>query len=144
MIQKGSKVSIHYTLTVDGQVVDSSEGKEPLSYVHGEGQIIPGLESELANFKQGDKKNVKIPPEKGYGPYNPEAVHKVARTAFKESEGMKAGDIVSGQVQGQPFQAVVSEVGEKDITLNLNHPLAGKTLNFDIEVVSVESSIIIT
>jgi FKBP-type peptidyl-prolyl cis-trans isomerase SlyD len=140
MIEKGSKVSIHYTLTVDGEKVDSSEGMDPLAFVQGAGQIIPGLDEEMIGLKVGDKKSLVIATDKAYGPRNPEAVQKVPLEAFKEADKLKAGDVVSGSIQDRPFQAVVMENNGKEVTLDLNHPLAGKTLNFDVEVVSVEAA----
>lgn len=138
MIQKGSKVVINYTLTVDGEVVDQSEGREPLSFEHGAGQIIPGLEEKILGMKKGDKKKVQVAPEKAYGERQEEAVQKVPLTAFEETKELKVGDIVKGQVEDQQFQAVIIELGDAEVTLDMNHPLAGKTLHFDIEVVSVE------
>lgn len=140
MIKDGSKVSIHYTLTVDGETVDSSDGLDPLQYVQGKGQIIPGLAEELSSLKAGDKKSVVVTPEKAYGQHNPQAIQKVPRDAFKEADKLKAGDVVSGSVQDQPFQAVVITLDEKEVTLDLNHPLAGKTLNFEVEIISIEAS----
>lgn len=137
-IKKGSKVSINYTLKVDGNVVDTSEGKEPLSYTQGSGQIIPGLEKQLEGMKKGDKKNVTVTPQDGYGDRNPNSVQKVSKDAFQNTDKLKLGDVVGGSVSGQKFQAVVTEIGEKEVTLDLNHPLAGKTLNFDVEIVGVE------
>jgi FKBP-type peptidyl-prolyl cis-trans isomerase SlyD len=140
MITKGSKVSIHYSLTVEGQVVDSSEGKEPLTFVQGTGQIIPGLDKEIVGLKAGDKKTVVVAPELGYGPRNPDALQKVPPDAFQNSDKIKAGDVVQGNVQGKQFQAVVASIDKDAVTLDLNHPLAGKTLNFEIEIVKVEAS----
>ena len=137
MIKDGSKVAINYTLTVDGRVVDSSEGKEPLSYTQGSGQIIPGLEEQLKGLAKGEKKTVEVPPAKGYGERNDAAVQKVPRSSFKDGGDLEVGMMVSGQAQDQNFQAKVIEVGDKDVTLDLNHPLAGKTLNFEVEVVEV-------
>jgi FKBP-type peptidyl-prolyl cis-trans isomerase SlyD len=137
-IKEGSKVSINYKLTVDGVVVDSSDGRGPLTYTQGSGQIIPGLEKQLAGLKAGDKRSVVVEAVEGYGEHNPDAVQKVPRAAFKEADKLKVGSVVGGQVGGQDFEAVVVAVDPKEITLDLNHPLAGKTLNFDVEVVSVE------
>jgi FKBP-type peptidyl-prolyl cis-trans isomerase SlyD len=137
-IKNGSKVSINYTLKVDGNVVDTSEGREPLTYVHGSGQIIPGLEVEITGMKKGDKKNVEVIPEKGYGQRDPQAVQKVPRTAFNEPEKLQVGGIITGEANGQAFQAMIVGLTDEEVTLDMNHPLAGKTLNFDIEVVEVE------
>lgn len=138
MIKEGSKVSIHYTLKVEGEVVDSSEGQDPLSYVHGSKQIIPGLEAAMTGLKSGDKKDVSIEAELAYGPYNKEAIRQVPRSAFQEADSLKKGDVVSGQIEGQDFRATVQDIDAENVTVDLNHPLAGKTLEFQVEVVSVE------
>ena len=137
MVEKGSVVKMHYTLKVDGEVVDTSSGKEPMSFVQGSGQIIPGLEESLSGMKQGEKKNVVIQPEQGYGKKDPEAMQKVPKTAFKDLDKLSVGGMVSGSSGGQVFQAVVAEIGDNEVTLDFNHPLADKTLNFDVEIVEV-------
>jgi len=137
-IEKGSKVSINYTLTVDGVVVDSSDGGDPLTYTQGAGEIIPGLESALAGLADGDKKSVVVEPAQGYGDHNPDAVQKVPRANFKDASELEAGMLVSGNSGGQEFQAIVAEVTPTEITLDFNHPLAGKALHFEIEIVSVQ------
>jgi len=138
MIQKGSKVSIHYTLKVEGEVVDSSVGQDPLNYEHGSGDIIPGLEEQLEGLKRGDKKTFIVSPEKAYGQHNPQAVEKLPRSAFKEAGEIQVGQVVSGQVGDQPFQATIVEANTDEVTLDLNHPLAGKTLNFEVEIMAIE------
>jgi len=138
VIKESSKVAINYVLKVDGKVVDSSEGGEPLNYTQGSGQIIPGLEKQLVGLKAGEKKNVAVAPAEGYGERNPDAVQKVERNAFKDAQSLNVGSVVGGSVQGQEFQAVVVALDDKEVTLDLNHPLAGKTLDFEIEIVSVQ------
>ncbi|OVE76649.1 hypothetical protein BVX98_05000 [bacterium F11] len=137
VIQKGSAVKIHYALKVDGQVVDSSSGMSPFAYTHGLGEIIPGLEKNLEGLKQGEKKAFSILPNEGYGDHNPTAIQKVSKDAFRQSEKIEIGNRVQGQKGNTPIQATVVEIGDKDVTLDFNHPLAGKTLNFDVEVVEV-------
>lgn len=137
-IKNGSSVSINYTLKVDGNVVDSSEGREPLTYVQGSSQIIPGLEKEMEGLKIGDKKSVTVSPESGYGVRDERLIHRVPAASFKDGGTLKVGDVVNGKVQGETFQAQVTAVSPNEITLDLNHPLAGKTLNFDVEVVAVK------
>jgi FKBP-type peptidyl-prolyl cis-trans isomerase SlyD len=138
MIKKGSQVKLHYTLTVDDRAVDSSrERDEPLSYVHGEGQVVRGLEEELEGMKAGEKRTATIPPEKAYGPRRPNALQKVSRDAFPDPSDLKRGDVISGEAEGRPFHATVAEVGPEEVTLDLNHPLAGKTLQIDVEILEV-------
>lgn len=137
MIEDGSQVKIHYTLTVDGDVVDSSDGRDPLSYTQGGRQIIPGLEEELIGMGEGEAKAVTVPPEKGYGVHNPEAVVEVPRQTFESLDGLEVGAMVQGQMNGRDFQARVVEIGAEAVQLDLNHPLAGKTLHFDVTVVDV-------
>ena len=137
-IKNGSKVSLNYKLTVDGVLVDSSDGKAPLVFEHGQGQIIPGLEAELEGMKKGDKKAVTIPPEAAYGPHIEDGVKTVERSTFQNADELQVGGVVSGQAGDQQFQAIITELTDKEVTLDLNHPLAGKTLAFEIEVVSVE------
>lgn len=138
MIKKGSQVKFHYTLKVDGDVVDSSREREPLGYVHGEGQIVEGLESELEGMTVGDKKSASVSPERGYGEHRAEAVQAVPKTAFADLSTLKVGDMVQGQSEGQAFQAAVVGIDEDTVSLDLNHPLAGKTLHFDVEIVSID------
>lgn len=137
-IKNGSTVSMNYTLKVDDKVVDSSQGREPLTYVQGSGQIIPGLEEQLTGLKKGDKRHVTVEPEKAYGVADPRAVQKVPKKAFQEADKMQVGDVVTGKVNDQEFQATITAISDKEVTLDLNHPLAGKTLNFDIEIVDVK------
>ncbi len=135
-IQKDSKVRMRYTLKVDGEVLDSSEGKEPLEFVQGAGQIIPGLEEELAGMKAGEKKQVRVGPAKGYGIRSKEAIKALPRKAFGEKK-LRIGDRVQGQSKGKVFRAQVVKIGKTKVTLDFNHPLAGKTLDFSIEILEV-------
>jgi FKBP-type peptidyl-prolyl cis-trans isomerase SlyD len=137
-IAEGSKVSINYTLTVDGVVIDSSDGGDPLTYTQGSGEIIPGLEAALAGLGVGDKKSVVVGPAEGYGERNPQATQKIPRTSFKDDKGLEVGLLVSGKSGDQEFQAMVAEVDAEHVTLDFNHPLAGKTLHFEIEIMKVE------
>lgn len=137
MIEKGSVVTIHYELKVEGNVVDSSKGRDPLSYTQGAGEIIPGLEAEVEQLNPGAKTSVEVPPEKGYGTPDPSAVRSVPKTVFESTDGLSAGAEVYGQQNGKTIRAKVLEVGNEDVKLDFNHPLAGKTLSFDVEVVDV-------
>lgn len=137
MIKKDAKVTIHYTLTVEGEVVDSSDGKEPFIYQHGAGEIVPGLEEELEGMKEGDKKSITVTPENGYGLSNPEAVQTVPKTAFQGGGELAVGEMVLGQAGGHEFQARIISMTDEEVTLDLNHPMAGKTLEFQVEIVAV-------
>lgn len=139
MIPNGSVISVHYTLTVDGDVIDSSSGNDPLVYTQGEGQIITGLEDRVSRLQPGDKRALEIPPVEGYGEHDPTAVRQVPKDAFQETTKLAIGSVVQGESNGEPFQAVITAVGGSDVTLDFNHPLAGKTLHFDIEVVRIDA-----
>lgn len=139
MIPNGSVVSVHYTLKVDGDVIDSSSGQEPLVYTQGDGQIISGLEDQVGRLQQGDKRDLEIPAVAGYGEHDPNAVRQVPKEAFQETQKLVVGSVVQGESEGEPFQAVITAVGGNDVTLDFNHPLAGKTLHFEVEVVNVEA-----
>lgn len=136
-VEKGSQVSIHYTLHAGEQLIESSKDQQPLTYEHGAGQIVPGLEEEIDGMEQGESKKVTLEPEQAYGPHNPEAVRAIPKESFQDASQLNVGDRVAGQADGQEFQATVTEVGDETVTLDFNHPLAGQTLQFDIEVVKV-------
>lgn len=137
-IEQGSKVSVHYKLTVDGKQVDSSEGRDPLTFTFGSGEMIPGFEAEITGLATGDKKNFTVAPDKGYGQRRDEEVQTVPKNAFKDTEELGVGSVVAIQApDGNHFQATVTEVGDEEVSLDLNHPLAGKTLDFEVEVVEV-------
>jgi FKBP-type peptidyl-prolyl cis-trans isomerase SlyD len=138
MIKSGSKVKIHYTLKVNGEVLHSSVGDEPLTYVQGSSQIIPGLEEQLEGLSVGETKKLKVPPEKAYGPWRPQAVRRVSKATFVDPENVKVGEMVSGESDGKKFHATIAEVGTKEVTLDTNHPLAGRTLDFEVRVLEVE------
>ncbi len=138
MIRDGSTVTFHYVLTIDDEVVDSSEGADPFTYIHGEGEIVPGLEKELTGHQRGDRLKVVVLPEQGYGHHRPDAVRTLPRDAFLDMDDLKVGDYVRGQLDDDEFAALVSGIDETSVTLDLNHPLAGKTLHFEVEVVAIK------
>ena len=138
MIKEGSKAKFDYTLTVDGKVADTSAGRGPLEYTHGAGMIIPGLEKELAGMKVGDKKTVTVKPEEGSGPVREYAIKRVPKEAISNAGDLKVGDMVGASNGEHTFRAIVKEIGDKEITLDFNHPLAGKELVFDVEIKEVK------
>jgi len=137
-IQKGSQVSFDYTLTVDGVVVDSSEGRGPLQYTHGEGQIIPGLTKQIEGMGVGEEKKVEVFPEEGYGLINPNAFQEVPRSTLPANIEPKVGMTLQVRSSGgTAMPARITELKEDSIVIDLNHPLAGKTLNFQVKIVSI-------
>ena len=121
----------------DGTIFDTSiqEGREPLTATLGQGQLIPGFENGLMGLAIGEKRTIEIEPQDAYGEVNPQMVSEVALNQVPE--GVKEGDMLQGQNQYGPVQVVVKEVKESTVVLDMNHPLAGKKLIFDLEVVSV-------
>lgn len=138
MIKKDSKVAIDYTLTVDGKIADTSKGRAPLEYTQGAGQIIIGLERALEGKNEGEEISVDIPAKDAYGEVNKEAFRRVPKTAIQNIEQMKVGDLVGASSNGHTFRAQISEITDKEVVLDFNHPLAGKTLHFDVKIVSVK------
>lgn len=136
-IDKNKVVSIHYTLrNNEGKVLDTSEGRGPLNYIQGIGQLIPGMEEALEGKSSGEKLEISIEPEKGYGVRNEDLVVEVPRTAFGQSEVKKGmqfqtdkGDVVT-----------VTNVGLEKVTVDANHPLAGENLNFSVEILEVREA----
>ena len=137
-IAQDQVVSIHYTLKNDaGEVLDQSGNGEPLTYLHGHGNLIPGLERELAGKGPGDKLSVKIPPADAYGEYDKALVQQVPRRALKGIRDLKVGMRLQAQgPQGAHAVTVTALTGDL-VTLDGNHPLAGQNLNFDVEVAEV-------
>ena len=134
-------VSIHYTLRDDaGEVIDRSAEGEPLSYLHGHGNLIPGLERELAGRKPGDRLQVKITPTDGYGEYDRELVQRVPRRALKGLAEVRVGMRLQAHTPQGPRAVMVTQVSGDLVTLDGNHPLAGKNLNFEVEVAAVRAA----
>ena len=131
-------VTIHYTLkNAEGQVLDSSEGGDPLAYIHGNGNIIPGLEEALEGKVAGDKLQVEVQPEKAYGVHDPELIQNVPKRAFQGVGQVQAGMRFTAQTEHGPRQVVVTRVVGDMVTVDGNHPLAGQTLNFAVEIAEV-------
>ena len=140
-VSSGKKVSIEYTLTLDDKsVADTNVGSEPLSYVQGSHNIIPGLENALEGLKIGDSKQVTVEPEDGYGPVDQKAIMEVSREQVPQ-DALKVGAQLQGQnPDGQVVHALVKEIKEQTVVLDFNHPLAGKTLHFDVKIVDIQES----
>ena len=141
LVSTGSVVSFEYTLTdQSGVVLDSSKGKPPMTYTQGNGQIIPGLESQLVGMKLNEEKKITVKPEDAYGPVNPQAFQEVPKDKLPP-DALKVGTILMAngpQVQGIPVR--VHEIRENTVIIDLNHPLAGKTLIFDVKIVDIKTA----
>jgi FKBP-type peptidyl-prolyl cis-trans isomerase SlyD len=140
-IREGSRVALEYTLSDEtGKVIESNKGKEPMSYIHGKGQIIPGLEKQLSGMKVGEEKKVQVKPEDGYGPINPEAFQEISKDKLPP-EALKVGTMLMAQgPQGQGIPARVHEIKDNTVIMDFNHPMAGKTLSFDIKISEIKTA----
>ncbi|MCB1420554.1 MAG: peptidylprolyl isomerase [Notoacmeibacter sp.] len=138
--QNGNTVKIHYTGTLaDGSQFDSSEGRAPLTFKLGAGQIIPGLERQIAGMAVGDSKTVTVPADEAYGPRNPEQIQEVPRSVLPPEVTPEVGMQLQAQApNGMPVMLVVSAVTDETITVDGNHPLAGQDLTFAVEVVGID------
>ena len=138
-VAKDKKIKIDYTLTVDGKMIDTSNGKQPLEYTQGAGMIIPGLEKALEGLKVGNEKDVVVSAHDGYGFVDPTAFKEVPVSFFPADVHPQAGMVVQLQdQQGQLIPATIAEVKADSVRLDFNHPLAGKELHFNVKVVSIE------
>jgi len=142
MIGDNSVVSMHYKLTDnDGNVIDSSEGMEPLTYLHGAKNIIPGLEKALVGKVEKDSLSVKVQPSEGYGEVVPELIETVPKTAFQGVDSIEAGMAFEAQNSNGQMQRIIVQKVEGDmVTVDANHPLAGVELNFDVEIITVREA----
>ncbi len=132
-------VRVHYTGRLgDGTVFDSSREREPLEFTIGEGQVIPGFENGVIGMAPGDTRTLEIPAESAYGPYREDMLLDVSRDQFPDSiQPMVGQRLQLRQPDGQTMLVTVSAVGENEVTLDANHPLAGKDLIFDVELVGI-------
>lgn len=142
LIGQNSVVSVNYKLTDDaGTVLDSSDGSKPMVYLHGAGNIIPGLEKALAGKGEGDALKVRIEPAEAYGEVIPDGIKTIERAAFEGVDSVEAGMVFEAKApDGTTQQIMVVKVDGDKVTIDTNHPLAGVALNFDIKVVSVREA----
>ncbi len=139
MVAEGKTVSVNYTLTVDGKIEDSNKGKPPLEFKTGAHQMIPGFEKAVMGMKTGEKKSFRVKPEDGYGPVNPQAFKEVPKKQLPAGMTPKAGMMLSAKGQnGRQIPVRIKEVKKDTVVMDFNHPLAGKTLIFDVEVVGIK------
>lgn len=138
-VKSGDTVSLHYTGTLaDGTTFDTSEGRDPLQFEVGSGQIIPGLDKAIPGMEVGEKKTVQVPADEAYGQSNPEAKQDVPRGEIPPEIPLELGMQLQVQApNGQTLPVTVVAMTEETVTIDANHPLAGKDLTFDIELVEI-------
>ena len=140
-IGKGCVVRMNYTLRDEsGVTIESSEGREPLTYLHGLGHLIPGLEKTLDGSQAGLKTTVTVRPQDAYGEKDPQAVIRAERSDFPEGLTLEPGVEVQAETPDGPITFIVMSLEGDDVVLDANHPLAGKTLTFDVEVLEVREA----
>lgn len=138
-ITRDTVVAMNYTLTdTAGNILDASQG-EPMEYMQGHQNIIPGLESALEGLKAGDRKQVTIQPDDAYGKHNPELIFALPLEQFG-GQAPQTGMVVQLQSPEGAMMATVVKIENNEVTLDANHPLAGQVLNFDVEIVSLRSA----
>lgn len=137
--KEGDNVKVHYTGKLeDGTVFDTSQDREPLSFRIGEETVIPGFEQAVIGMEPGDAKTEKLPPEQAYGPHREDMVMEMERNQIPDNVEPKAGQQLQLRLQnGQTVPVIISSVEGESVTIDANHPLAGKTLVFDIELVDI-------
>ncbi len=137
--ENGSTVKVHYKGTLeDGTVFDSSEGREPLQFTVGSGEVIPGFDVAVTGLEAGESRTTTIPADQAYGPHHPDRMIEVSREGMPPDFKPNIGNVVQlTDPQGQPLQATVKEINETVIKFDANHPLAGKDLTFEIKVMAI-------
>ena len=131
-------VTLRYDLTVDGEVIDSSDNDEPIVFIQGQQDIIPGLEKAIYNMKVGETKSVHVPPEEGYGLIDPDAFQEVSRDEFPADIPLEHGiELEMKDEDGETIFAVISSVDKDTVKLDFNEPLAGKDLYFEVEIMDL-------
>jgi len=138
-VKQGDKVKVHYTGRLeDGTVFDSSEGRDPMTFEIGSGQVIPGVDQGVLDMKEGDSRTLTIEPDNAYGPKRDELIAQVKKSVFPSEIKVEIGQqLQMEQSEGESIPVVISAIDGDDVTLDANHPLAGKTLIFDIKMAGI-------
>jgi len=140
-ITDGLVVSLNYVLTVDGETLAQTDADDPMEYLHGAEEILPGLERALDGKQVGDKFSVTLQPEDAYGEYDEDDVEEIDRADIPNVDELEIGMVVEVEDEdGYAYMAQVREIGAKIVTLDFNPPLAGKTLTYDVEVVAIREA----
>jgi FKBP-type peptidyl-prolyl cis-trans isomerase SlyD len=139
VVKDGMLVSLEYTIKgTDGKLMDTNKGREPLKYVHGQKMMIPGLEKELAGMKVGGEKHVTVKPEDAYGLVDPKAFQEVPKEKVP-AKGLKVGIMLAAKTpDGTVVPSRVHEIKEKTVVMDMNHPMAGKTMVFDVKILDIQ------
>jgi FKBP-type peptidyl-prolyl cis-trans isomerase SlyD len=148
VVEDNVVVTMNYSLSIDGEVVDSSEGEDndPIIFLQGAGQIISGLEKSIYGLKVGDKKSVTVDPKDGYGEIDPESIVEVPKDEFPEEFPLELGVEITVNADDEDeegdeeMEATIVAVNDKTVTLDFNHPLAGKILNFDVHIIDIREA----
>jgi len=128
-------VTLEYTLTVDGEVVDTSEEEGPIEFIQGQGQVVEGLERALYGMKVGERKELVVPPAEGYGEHDPNAIADIPKSEFPDEIPLQPDvELQLTNQEGDELEAYIVSVGKDTVRLNFNHPLAGKELHFAVQV----------
>ncbi len=140
-IAQNKVVYLEYVLKDDaGQILEETEG-EPFAYIHGLGQLVPGLEKRLDGAEVGQKFEVVVPPEEGHGTHDPEGLFSVPRDAFPADQTLEVGDILMGEAEdGEPVPVRIVEVLDEEVKVDANHPLAGQTLHYSVSIVNMRDA----
>ena len=139
VVGKGKTVTLHYTLKVDGKVVDSTRGKQPIQFTAGSHQMIAGFEKAVMGMKVGDKKSFKVSPAEGYGKEDAKAIQSIPKSQLPSDVTPAPGMLLEAQDKnGRKRTVRIVEVKKDAVVIDFNHPLAGKTLNFDVEIVAIK------
>jgi FKBP-type peptidyl-prolyl cis-trans isomerase 2 len=136
-IQDSSTVTMHFTMTVDDEVVQTTREAEPFTYVQGQRQLFPALETALTGLEAGGQRSVTLAPDQAFGARDSAAIQRVPRGEFGQPESLQVGTVVQGNFGGRAFRALITDLDDEMVTLDMNHPLAGKTLVFDVEILDV-------
>jgi len=137
--KEGREVQVHYKgMFEDGTVFDSSYDRgETINFTVGAGQMIPGFDTAVSGMRIGEVKSVQITPEQAYGPHTEEAIQNIDKEQFPDDFSFETGIVVEGQVGDRPIRGVINSIDDDTVTVDFNHPMAGKNLNFEIELVEV-------
>lgn len=139
-INQASEVTLHFTLKLPGgEVVDSTEGKSPATFKVGDGSLLPGFEQRLFGLKAGDQRSFVIDPENGFGPGNPLNIQTIPRGQFSEMELEPGLLVIFQDAAGGELPGVVKRVSDNEVEVDFNHPLAGKAITFEVDIIGVRA-----